>query len=122
MSIIVTPDDILSGGGGGRGGRNRSRRRREEDGADDDAANNIDPSQIINELNDVNTSAHAILADRSDNRLETLQLLANQSNIAKKIVTSVNNRDDRVKFNVVETMELLRLMTDLYDNKFLVTE
>ncbi|AAL01774.1 unknown [Spodoptera litura nucleopolyhedrovirus] len=121
MSIIVTPDDILSGGGGGR---NRSRRRRGDAGGNDDfdVANNIDPSQIINELNDVNTSAHAVLTDRSDNRLETLQVLSNQSNIAKKIVTAANNRDDRVKFNVVETMELLRLMTDLYDNKFLIVE
>lgn len=105
-NFIVSPDDAPT-----------RRRRRRDDVIE---AEPVDEAEVITQLNSLETNARSILMDTSNNRVNTLNFLAQQSSVAKKILASANNQEDRVRLGLVESMELLRMMGDLYENKFFV--
>jgi len=118
--LIVTPDNDSSIGF-------RRKRKRRHDESEGISAEIIDEAEVMNQLNSLNTNARNVLMDGSRFRINTLTFLAQQASVAKKILNTISDVEhqfsdtDRIRFNLVESMDFLRMMTDLYDNKFIIT-
>ena len=98
-----------------------SRRRRPRSPAQAISGEEVSVSDLLNNLNETDTLTSALLKDRSAGKRVTLQAIGNQSAAAKRIVAQIDENES-VRMNGNQAVELLKLMSDIFDNKFLSVE
>jgi Protein of unknown function (DUF1098) len=87
--------------------------------SDYDQDNNIE--QLLHNLNSTNVSIADYIIDDIDKYKEnSLKLMSKHSAIAKKILNTIQDRDDSINLNTINSINVLKLLSDVYDNKIVV--
>jgi len=72
---------------------------------------------FLENLNSANTIADLIIQDDHAHKRNSLEIISRQSAIAKRIVGVIDEQDDSINLNTVNTINVLKLMSDIFDNK-----
>ncbi|AUV65340.1 P12 [Alphabaculovirus myunipunctae] len=109
------------------GPRPRRRRRYTSGGADDDddggggVDRTVRTEQLLNQLNNTPTVADLILNDSAENKIQAMEAISRHSAIGKIILEAMKEDDDSLRLGTVNTINVLKLMSDIFDNKVIVT-
>ncbi|ACI47436.1 unknown [Spodoptera litura nucleopolyhedrovirus II] len=96
-----------------------SRRFRPHSDTDDD--DDTDTNRLLQSLNETNTVADLILNDTDERKRMAIGVIGRHSAIAKTILDSIDE-DESLRLNTVNTINVLKLMSDIYDNKIPVVQ
>jgi Protein of unknown function (DUF1098) len=88
---------------------------------DSDAAPSIYADELLQRLNDTNTIADLIINDQDEQKRNSIGMISRHSAIAKTILDAIDE-DDSLRLNTVNTINVLKLMSDIFDNKIAVTD
>nr|UPO71200.1 orf90 [Trichoplusia ni single nucleopolyhedrovirus] len=80
----------------------------------------MNSAEFLQNLNQTNTVADVILNDTNPHRRNAIRVISKQSAIAKTILEAVSNEEQSIRLNTVKTINVLQLMSDIYDNKFVI--
>ncbi|AYN45014.1 p12 [Alphabaculovirus alterspexiguae] len=91
----------------------RSRQHNEEEGGEE---NTIWASDLLESLNETHTIADVILNDNDEQKRIAMGVMARHSAVAKNILDSIED-DESLRLGTINSINVLRLMSDIYDNK-----
>jgi hypothetical protein len=74
---------------------------------------------LLQNLNATNTVADLILNDEHSQKRHSIGIISQQSAIAKTILDSMDDSDS-IRLNTVNTINVLKLMSDIFDNKIVI--
>lgn len=97
----------------------RTRRRPNRpsrDGDDDDNVPGTWADDLLQSLNETNTVADLILNDTDEQKRVAMGVIGRHSAIAKTILDYIDE-DESLRLGTVNTINVLKLMSDIYDNK-----
>ncbi|QEI03528.1 P12 [Spodoptera cosmioides nucleopolyhedrovirus] len=97
----------------------RFRTRSSDD--DDDDGRGTDTNRLLQSLNETNTVADLILNDTDEQKRIAMGVISRHSAIAKTILDSIDE-DESLRLGTVNTINVLKLMSDIYDNKIPVVQ
>ncbi|AJD80783.1 P12 [Pseudoplusia includens SNPV IE] len=80
----------------------------------------MNSAEFLQNLNQTNTVADVILNDTNPRKRNAIRVISRQSAIAKTILEAVSNEEESIRLNTVKTINVLQLMSDIYDNKFVI--
>ena len=95
---------------------NRPPRGDDDGDADDDGAGGMWADQLLASLNETHTVADLILNDNDDYKRIAMGVIGRHSAIAKTILDHIDE-DESLRLGTVNTINVLKLMSDIYDNK-----
>ncbi|AKN80663.1 P12 [Perigonia lusca single nucleopolyhedrovirus] len=99
--------------------RKRPRNRNFDAVANEISGNFIEPETLMNNLNEnVNNSATMIIADASEKKRNSYEVLSKSSGVAKSILKDIVDDKDSIKLTTSKAVNVLRLLTNIYDNNF----
>ncbi len=101
----------IRGGGGGY----------DNDEDDYNTRDLMNSSELLQSLNQTSTVSDLILNDTNQLKRNAINVLSKQSAIAKTLLTAVDNKDSSLRLNTIGTINILQLLSDVYDNKFVIT-
>ncbi|AIZ48624.1 p12 [Agrotis segetum nucleopolyhedrovirus B] len=96
--------------------RRRPNRPPRSDDDDDDGSDADDGGQLLQSLNETNTVADLILNDNDAQKRIAMGVIGRHSAIAKTILDFIDE-DESLRLGTVNTINVLKLMSDIYDNK-----
>nr|UWK31584.1 p12 [Spodoptera exigua multiple nucleopolyhedrovirus] len=102
----------------------RHGRFRGDDEDDDDydgGGGNINTNQLLESLNETHTVADLILNDTDEQKRLAIGVIGRHSAIAKTILDNIDE-DESLRLGTVNTINVLKLMSDIYDNKIPVVQ
>lgn len=73
---------------------------------------------VMRNINSLSTAATLIIEDATPNKVDSLNVLAAQSIAARKLLAPLQSNAPVVKLNRLEAMDVLELLTNVYDNVF----
>jgi hypothetical protein len=127
-SLITIPgdndvyrDDGNGGGANAGTGRRRNRRRNTQfDPVDEnhDDIQSIDVMDFLQSLNQTDTVASVFLKDTSERKKNFWQILSKQSATSKLISDAVETNRESIPVNVVTSINILKLASNIYDNNY----
>ena len=91
-----------------------------DDDDDDDQETAVRADRILESLNETHTVADLILNDSDSHKRIAIGLIGRHSAIAKTILDNIDE-DESLRLGTVNTINVLKLMSDIYDNKIPVT-
>ncbi|ABM45773.1 p12 [Spodoptera frugiperda multiple nucleopolyhedrovirus] len=93
-----------------------STRRRYNRSDDTDDDEDINANQLLQNLNETHTVADLILNDTDHQKRVAIGAMSRHSAIAKTILDNIDE-DESLRLGTVNTINVLKLMSDIYDNK-----
>ncbi|BAC67329.1 hypothetical protein AhnVgp078 [Adoxophyes honmai nucleopolyhedrovirus] len=76
----------------------------------------INAEDLHTQLTEFNTSAKRFLNDTSKNKELYFRDLSKRSATAKKILKCIEDDQSAVQFNLISTVNFLKLLSDIHDN------
>ncbi|ACI28779.1 P12 [Agrotis ipsilon multiple nucleopolyhedrovirus] len=96
--------------------RRPNRPPRDDTDDSDDDGRGAHAGQLLQSLNETTTVADLILNDSDDQKRIAMGVIGRHSAIAKTILDSIDE-DESLRLGTVNTINVLKLMSDIYDNK-----
>ncbi|QAT90346.1 P12 [Spodoptera exempta nucleopolyhedrovirus] len=93
---------------------NDRRPRRDQD--EEQEEDTIWASDLLESLNETHTIADVILNDNDKQKRIAMGVMARHSAVAKNILDSIED-DESLRLGTINSINVLRLMSDIYDNK-----
>ncbi|AAY84026.1 P12 [Chrysodeixis chalcites nucleopolyhedrovirus] len=91
-----------------------------DDNEEDDGDMIMNSAEFLQNLNQTNTVADVILNDTNPQKRNAIRVISKQSAIAKTILEAISNEEQSIRLNTVKTINVLQLMSNIYDNKFVI--
>ncbi|QNV47806.1 p12 [Alphabaculovirus altersperidaniae] len=89
---------------------------------DDDDDNNVnDANRLLQNLNETQTVADLILNDSDQQKRIAIGVIGRHSAVAKTILDNIDE-DESLRLGTVNAINVLKLMSDIYDNKIPVVQ
>ncbi|QED40611.1 P12 [Chrysodeixis includens nucleopolyhedrovirus] len=98
--------------------RRQSRRSTVRDRDIDDQL--IDSAELLRSLNQTFTVADLILNDNNKLKQNAINVISKQSAVAKSLLVDVENKNENIHLNTMQSMNMLKFLSDVYDNKFVM--
>jgi hypothetical protein len=71
---------------------------------------------MLQNLNNSKTVASIILDDQNEYKIDSIRKLASHSVAARKLITPLEQKTRDIKLNRAETVDVLKLMSNIFDN------
>ncbi|QEI03683.1 P12 [Rachiplusia nu nucleopolyhedrovirus] len=80
----------------------------------------MNSAELLLNLNQTATVSDLILNDTNPLKRNAINVLSRQSATAKNLLTAVDNNDSSLRLDTIRSINVLQLLSDVYDNKFVI--